>query len=162
MTVAEPRPRKTKRAPAPNAIKLLKAEHREVEDWFDEFEDATSGPRKQKLARQICTALKLHTQIEEEIFYPACRTAGIDEGAIDEADVEHGMAKIIKRSKRANPATLGRQGESAARISRITSRKEALGGLFAKAKKAGLDLDELGEQMRARKAALIKRAKARH
>lgn len=60
----------------PDAITLLKADHRQVEDWFGQFEKARDADRKQKLATQICNALKVHTTIEEEIFYPAFKEAG--------------------------------------------------------------------------------------
>ena len=55
----------------PDAIALLKADHREVEQMFKEFEKTDSVEKKQELARQICNALKVHATIEEEIFYPA-------------------------------------------------------------------------------------------
>jgi hypothetical protein len=54
-----------------NAIELLKADHRQVEEWFGEFEGARSDRRKLELAGKICKALTVHAQIEEEIFYPA-------------------------------------------------------------------------------------------
>ncbi|MDP3379373.1 MAG: hemerythrin domain-containing protein, partial [Brevundimonas sp.] len=56
-----------------DAIALLKADHRKVEDIFEQFEKATSKAKKQALAEQACLELKVHTVIEEEIFYPACK-----------------------------------------------------------------------------------------
>jgi len=56
-----------------DAIALLKADHRKVEDLFDEFEAAKGAARKQALVEKICAELSAHTVIEEEIFYPACR-----------------------------------------------------------------------------------------
>ena len=166
VTHADTRKKPTKAKPAPGAVKLLKADHREVEDWFDAFEGAGSGPRKLKLAKQICLALKVHTQIEEEIFYPACREAGIDEGLMDEADVEHGAAKkLIKEIEAGKPgddhwdAKVIVLGEM---IKHHVKEEEQFGGLFHKAKRAGLDMEELGEKLQARKEALMKRAKARH
>jgi hypothetical protein len=50
-----------------DAIGVLKADHRQVEEWFEAFEAINSPTRKQKLAQQICKALEVHTQIEEEI-----------------------------------------------------------------------------------------------
>ena len=55
-----------------DAIALLKADHRKVEDLFARFEGARKTD-KQRLAKQICTELTVHSIIEEEIFYPACR-----------------------------------------------------------------------------------------
>ncbi|MCR6646106.1 MAG: hemerythrin domain-containing protein [Terricaulis sp.] len=151
--------------PAPNAIRLLKNDHREVEDWSDAFEETSNGPRKQKLARQICTALTIHTKIEEEIFYPACREAGVEDDLMDEAVVEHGAAKkLIAEIEAGKPgdehwdAKVKVLGEM---IQHHVKEEEQMGGIFSKARRAGLDLEELGQKMQARKDALMKRAKAR-
>ena len=63
-----------------DAIALLKADHREVEDLFEKYENASGTERKRKLAEQICNELKIHTVIEEEIFYPAFRDAARNAG----------------------------------------------------------------------------------
>jgi hemerythrin superfamily protein len=66
---------KKKKAPSrrspQDAIGLLKADHRQVEGWFEDFAKARSDTRKLDLAGKICEALTVHTQIEEELFYPA-------------------------------------------------------------------------------------------
>ena len=77
-----------------DALKLLAQDHREVEDLFEQFEKASGEGRKEKLPRQICTELKIHAQIEEEIFYPAIR-GKIDDDDLDEAYVEHDSAKVL-------------------------------------------------------------------
>jgi hemerythrin superfamily protein len=56
-------------ADAHDAIALLKADHRKVEDLFAKFETARKID-KQRSAKQICTELMVHSMIEEEIFYP--------------------------------------------------------------------------------------------
>src|SRR3546814_10620976 len=68
----------------PDAIALLKQDHREVEDLFEQFEKAKGDDRKEKLCKQICTELIIHTMIEEEIFYPAFR-GKIEDDVLDEA-----------------------------------------------------------------------------
>ena len=78
----------------PDAIALLKADHRKVEDLFAEFEAAKGAARKQTLVRQICTELSAHTVIEEEIFYPACR-GKVEEGLLNEGYVEHDGSKVL-------------------------------------------------------------------
>ena len=78
-----------------DAIALLKADHRQVEDWFEQFCKARDDDRKQKLATQICNALKVHTTIEEEIFYPAFLEATDDLKLHHEAEVEHNGAKKL-------------------------------------------------------------------
>ena len=59
------------RSKTPDAIALLKADHRQVEEWFSQFDKTNSKSKKQQLAARICDALTVHTTIEEEIFYPA-------------------------------------------------------------------------------------------
>src|SRR5436190_19586817 len=71
-----------------DAIALLKADHKLVDGMFKQFEEARTNAQKGSLAGRICAALKVHTQIEEEIFYPACR-GEIDDDMLDEAKVEH-------------------------------------------------------------------------
>ena len=79
---------------AQDATKLLAADHRKVEELFARFEKASGASSKAKLARQICTELKIHTMIEEEIFYPALR-GKIEDDLLDEAYVEHDGAKML-------------------------------------------------------------------
>ncbi|MFZ2031697.1 MAG: hemerythrin domain-containing protein [Vitreimonas sp.] len=153
----------SRKSASQDAIALLKADHREVEGWFDDFEKTNSDSKKQKLADQICTALEIHTEIEEEIFYPACREAGIEEDMMDEADVEHdGAKKLIAEIED------GRAGDDhwdakvhvlGEMIKHHVKEEEQKDGMFAKAKKADLDLKELGEQLSARKKALMKQKK---
>jgi len=80
--------------PARNdAIALLKADHRKVEELFAKYE--TARGKKAEIAKRICLELTIHTMIEEEIFYPACRKAGVDAAMMDEANVEHDGAKVL-------------------------------------------------------------------
>ena len=93
-----------KRAPArssagarkgPDAIALLKADHKLVQGLFDQFEKARGNDRKGALAKKICQELRVHTQIEEEILYPAAREVLREEDILDEAEVEHAGAKDL-------------------------------------------------------------------
>jgi len=77
-----------------DAIALLKADHRTVEELFEKFEKARGEGSKQELAHRICVELKIHTMIEEEIFYPAFR-GKIEDDTLDEAYVEHDGAKVL-------------------------------------------------------------------
>lgn len=143
-----------------DAIALLKAEHRQVETWFAQFEDTESAPEKQKLATQICQAIRLHTQIEDEVFYPACRDAGISEDMMDEADVEHDMVRKLVAEVEA-----GKPGDDhwEARVKVLSElvehhvkEEEQRDGIFAAAKKADMDLISLAQRMAARKSELAK------
>jgi len=167
VTHTESRSSKTKSTTrAPDAIKLLKDDHRQVETWFEDFEKTNSGSKKQKLANQICLALRVHTQIEEEVFYPACREAGIEEDMMDEADVEHdGAKKLIEEIEAGKPgddhwdAKVKVLSET---IKHHVKEEEQRGGMFSKAKQADLDLKELGAEMKARKDQLMKESKRRN
>lgn len=86
---------------AKDACDLLDADHRAVKKMFKEYEELTKsrgrtiGQKKLDLARQICQELTVHTQIEDEIFYPAVREAVKDTGMVAEAEVEHQSAREL-------------------------------------------------------------------
>ena len=77
-----------------DGLQLLTADHRKVEGLFAAFEKASGASAKEKLVRQICTELKIHAQIEEEIYYPAIR-GKVVEADLNEAYVEHDSAKLL-------------------------------------------------------------------
>jgi hypothetical protein len=138
-----------------DAIALLKSDHREVEGLFEQFEKARSDDRKQELADKICTALKAHTMIEEEIFYPAFLEATDETDLHHEAAVEHdGAKKLIAEIEAAGPddeyydAKVTVLSEM---IKHHVNEEEQRGGMFAKARDADMDLAALGEQMKKRK-----------
>jgi hypothetical protein len=142
-----------KKAVKLDAIALLKADHRKVEDLFEKYESARG--KKADIAKQICLELTVHTLIEEEIFYPACREAGVESDMMDEANVEHDGAKVlIAELENGSPdddyydAKVKVLSEE---IKHHVKEEEKRGGIFTEARKAELDLDELGEQMAARK-----------
>jgi hemerythrin-like domain-containing protein len=90
---------------AADALALLESEHRAIAELFEKFEGADLM-RKAWIVERICSALKLHAQIEEEIFYPAARAAlaKYDE-VIEETDVEHASIKVlVRRIEESGPA----------------------------------------------------------
>ena len=141
-----------------DAIALLKADHRAVEELFEKFEKASDYERKRKLAEEICLELSVHAQIEEEIFYPACE-GKVDEDLLKESYVEHDGAKLlIAEITKGSPddefydakvKVLQEEIEH-----HVEEEEKRMEGLFAQAKKAGLDMDALGEQLALRKAEL--------
>ena len=147
-----------------DAIALLKADHRTVEDLFGQFEKASSDGRKQKIAEQICLELTVHATIEEEIFYPACE-GKIEEDLLKEAYVEHDGAKVLIAEIEAGGPddeyydakvkVLSEQIEH-----HVEEEEKRMEGMFSQARKAGLDMDALGEQLRARKEELVATYKA--
>jgi len=142
----------------PLAVRLLKQDHREVEAWFDEYEQLEDEREKLALFNQIALALKVHTRIEEEILYPEER-GQIEDDMLDEAYVEHdGAKKLIAEIEAMQPsddfydAKVKVLGEY---IKHHVKEEEQPGGLFAQAKKGDEDLDAMGERLKARKAELM-------
>ena len=141
-----------------DAIALLKADHRQVATWFEQFENARSADRKQALATKICNALKVHTEIEEEIFYPAFLAATQDIDMHHEAVVEHAGAKyLIAEIEAASPADDyfdAKVTVLSEMIKHHVNEEEQPGGMFAEARKSDMDLGELAVELKARKKEL--------
>jgi hemerythrin-like domain-containing protein len=149
-----------KAKPAQDAIALLKADHAAVSHLFAEYEKTRSSPNKKALVAEICTALSVHAQIEEEIFYPAVKTALKDKLLVPEATVEHaGVKDLIAQLKGAEP-----DGEMYDAKVKVLSEyvkhhvKEEQDEMFPKAKVSSLDMLELGARMAARKDKLLAQA----
>ena len=142
-----------------DAIKLLTEDHRTVEGLFERFEKASDSTKKEQIARQICTELKVHALLEEEIFYPALR-GKIDDDDLDEALVEHDGAKmLINEIEAGGPddefyeakvKVLQEQIEH-----HVKEEEKQQGNLFQQARAADVDLEALGRQMAARKEELM-------
>jgi hemerythrin superfamily protein len=147
----------TKR-PATDAISLLKADHRQVEQWFEAFEKTKSDSKKQNLAAQICKALTVHTTIEEEIFYPAFLEATEDKDTHHEAEIEHAGAKnLIAQIEKSGPNDDyfdAKVKVLAEMIKHHVKEEEQRGGMFAEAKQSNMDLIALGAQLASRKQQL--------
>jgi hypothetical protein len=142
-----------------DAIALLKADHRQVEQWFEEFESSRSDSKKNQLAQQICQALTVHTSIEEEIFYPAFLAATEEEDIHHEAEVEHDGAKKliaqIESSDAADDYFDAKVKVLSEMIKHHVNEEEKRDGMFAKARGSDMDLKALGDQLAARKAQLM-------
>jgi hemerythrin superfamily protein len=143
-----------------DAIALLKADHREVEAMFEQFEKSRSESKKLDLATKICIALRVHTQIEEEIFYPSSRgKRQVEDDLLDEAYVEHdGAKKLIAEIETMQPSEQFYDAKVkvlSEMIKHHVKEEEQRDGLFAQAKKAGLDMAQLGAELKARKDELM-------
>jgi hypothetical protein len=141
-----------------DAIALLKNDHREVEDLFAKFEKSNDDGKKWELAQQICNELKIHSMIEEEIFYPATKEA-VEEDLYKEAFVEHDGAKVLINDIMES----GGQGEFfeakvkvlSEEIEHHVKEEEQRGdGYFAQVRDSDIDLVVLRDQMMARKQEL--------
>jgi selenocysteine-specific translation elongation factor len=154
------KPGKQKDGGATDALGLLKADHDKVKALFREFDTlkgkAGHDRRKNELVDEICYELTLHSMLEEEIFYPVLRAAIDDDDLIDEADIEHagareliGQLEIMAAGDDHYDATVTVLGEE---VEHHIEKEE--GELFEAARAAGIDLDDLGEQLAARKEEL--------
>ncbi len=142
-----------------DAIALLKADHRKVEDLFAKFREEKGAKARKTLATEICTELSVHATIEEEIFYPACREA-VEEYLRTEAYVEHDGAKVLiaelAGSDPDNEFYDAKMTVLSEQIKHHVKEEEAPGeGFFAQARKGDVDMNALGEQLAARKAELL-------
>jgi hemerythrin superfamily protein len=149
-------------APEQDAVAMLMADHKKVKKLFSDFDklkEEGSDEDKSALVEQICNELKIHTELEEEIFYPAVRKAIDDSDLMDEALVEHAGAKeLIAQLEDASPdddlydakvTVLGEQIDHHV--------KEEEGEMFPKAKKSKVDTEALGATMLKRKMALMEK-----
>ena len=145
-----------------DAIALLKADHRKVEDLFEKFESAGSDSKKQMLAEKICNELKVHTMIEEEIFYPAF-AGKIEDGTLNEAYVEHDGAKLLVNDILASSPDDQYYDAKVKVLSEeiqhhVKEEEQSSDGMFAQCRKTDVDLVALGEEMLNRKNELMPQA----
>ena len=147
------------KAKATGAVELLKEQHDKVKKAFKEFEklDREDTEKQQQLVQSVCEDLKVHTTLEEELFYPAAREAIDDEDILNEAQIEHETAKmLIEQLENMGPedpnfhATFTVLGEYV-----VHHVKEEEGEMFPQVKKTDLDLEELGARMRSRMEELM-------
>lgn len=141
-----------------DAIARLEKDHAEVKEYFDQYEDLKSNEDKKALAGKICAALKIHAQIEEEIFYPAAREATQDNDLLDEAKVEHTGAKIliaeIEAMEPGQPLYDAKVKVLGEQIRHHVEEEE--GELFPEVRESSLDLASLGKALATRKAELLR------
>ena len=135
-----------------DAIALLTADHKRVKKMFrtfDKMKEDGSAADKQALAQQICDELTLHTQLEEQIFYPATRKSLDAADMLDEAEVEHASAKdLIAQIKAGNPS----DPKWAAKVTVLGEYvdhhvEEEENEMFPKCRKAKMDLESLGKEI---------------
>jgi hemerythrin-like domain-containing protein len=142
----------------PDAIRLLKDDHTKVSALFARFEKTRGDAQKSKIAETICQELKIHTTIEEELFYPAAREAlrQSDQDLLDEAQVEHDSAKaLIAQIEAGSPSD-----DNFDALVKVLGEyikhhvKEEQNEMFPKVRATDLDLAALGERMKMRKQSL--------
>lgn len=143
-----------------DAIALLKADHESVSQLFAEYEKSRTASSKEALVAEICTALEVHMQIEEEIFYPAVKAVLKEWLMVPEATVEHASLKeLIEQLQGAS-----HDGDLYDAKVKVLSEyvkhhvKEEHDEMFPKVKSSSIDIVELGVRMADRKHELLAQA----
>lgn len=78
-----------------NATELLRFDHMKVEVLYQRYKMSEDADARQELFDQIRSSLEAHMEIEESIFYPACREQGIEISRVDESLEEHHQVKLL-------------------------------------------------------------------
>src|SRR5688572_423819 len=145
-------------ARTPDAIALLKADHRNVEELFERFETTNGKVSKSRIAQQVCVELMVHATCEEEIFYPAVKEA-VEQEIHDEAYVEHDGAKVLIAEILAGSPDDDFYDAKVKVLSEMikhhVKEEEQRDGMFSQARKGDVDMDALGERLLQRKAELL-------
>lgn len=144
---------------APDAITLLKADHRTVEELFEKFEAAKRGDQKARIVQEICTELTIHAKVEELDFYPAAeQVLKDDKDLVDEATVEHASLKwLIAQLEQESPDSELYDAKVIVLKEYVQHHvKEEEKEMFPKLKKTELDLKALGAKIAATKEELKK------
>jgi hypothetical protein len=150
----------TAQSVAADAETLLKNDHRKVEQLFAKYEGLEEAEEKAECAKQICKELIVHAMLEEEIFYPACKEKNVESDMLDEAQVEHDGAKVMIHE------LLGQETEEKFYDAKVKVLSEYIkhhvgeeekrsDGIFALARKAGVDMKAVGQKIQARKQQLL-------
>jgi hemerythrin superfamily protein len=147
-----------------DAIALLKADHREVEELFAKAEKEIPGSTaKQDVVARICQALTVHAQIEEEIAYPAFRQAGAASSVMDEAAIEHKSVKDVVEELQGMSAADDKYDARVKVLSEYVKHhvKEEETEMFQEVEATDADVEKIGEQLIERKRELMKGIKER-
>ena len=140
----------------PDAIEMLREDHRKVKDLFEEFEKAEEDDEKGRIVHTALTALEIHATVEEEIFYPAVREQIDDDDQMDEALEEHHVAKLLigeLQEMKPGDDHFGAKFKVLAESVKHHIEEEET-EMLPKAEDADLDQERLGEEMTERKEEL--------
>jgi hemerythrin superfamily protein len=141
----------------PDAIALLKGDHRRVAGLFEKFEKAR-GASKKSIAREICMELSVHTMLEETLFYPAVASK-VEDDLMDESHVEHDSAKVLIAEILAGSPSDRFYDAKVTVLKEIVKHhvkeEEQRGGLFTQARKSKVDMVEMREVLEARREELM-------
>ena len=141
----------------PNAVQMIRQDHKKVQGLFKKFDQAKKNAAKKGIADQVIQELEVHAKLEEEIFYPAIRKELGEEEMLDEAKKEHQQAKDIMRELKTMNG--GEDDELEEKFSELVECiqhhvEEEEGEMLPKVEESEMDLADYGEQMSKRKKEL--------
>jgi hemerythrin superfamily protein len=160
-TARKPAAKSSAKSDDTDAVKLLSADHKEVHGLFQKYkklaQSQAPGDARQPLAERICGLLTVHATIEEEIFYPAAREAGVESALLDEAEIEHATAKDLIAQLQSMDADDELYDAKVTVLGEYIDHhvKEEQDEMFPACRKAKMDLVALGAELEARKLALM-------
>jgi hemerythrin-like domain-containing protein len=139
----------------PNAIEMLKEDHRKVKKLFEEFEHAQEDQIKEGIVENTLHELEVHAALEEEIFYPAAEEQIGEKESIDEAREEHHVVKLLIGELKKMSADDERYDAKYTVLAESVKHhiEEEESELFPKLQ-GKLDAEELGGEMQTRKEQL--------
>jgi hemerythrin superfamily protein len=155
-SASTPARRSSPKSSSPDALALLRADHKAVSALFEQYEKSRAASKKKALAHEICKALTIHAQIEEEIFYPAVKAALKDKELVPEALVEHASMKaLVAQIESQEPGSEVFDARVKVLAEYVKHHvKEEQNEMFPKVRNTRIDTDELGERLAARKQEL--------
>jgi hypothetical protein len=140
----------------PNAVQMLKQDHKKVAGLFEKYGKTKSQENKRRIADQAMQQLEIHSKIEEEIFYPAAKEA-MDDALVSEALKEHAAVKDLieelKSMETEDDEFDEKFNELIADVKHHVNEEES--DMLPQAEESAMDLAALGEQMAERKQELI-------
>lgn len=143
------------------ALALLAADHAEVRELFDAYEaliaESADPAERRALAAQICQLLTVHATVEEEIFYPAARSAIGEDDLVDEAEAEHASARDLVEQLQAMDPGDDRYDSTVFVLAETVEQhvQEEEEELFPRLRTPAVDLQALAERISARKEELL-------
>jgi hemerythrin-like domain-containing protein len=144
-----------------DAVSLLTSDHAEVRQMFEEYrqllDDNAGDDRRGELAGQICSALTVHAEIEEDVFYPALRERLDDELLLDQAEVEHASVRdLVEQIESMEPDDALFDAKVLVLAEYVEHHvQEEETEIFPQAEQSGIDLDQLGAELAERKRELM-------
>lgn len=144
-------------------VEILKADHEKVKGLFEEFEKATTGPKKERIVKDTILELTVHAAVEETVFYPEARKklkSGEGEDLMDEAVEEHHVVKLLMKELSNMSASDDRYDAKYTVLAENVKHhiREEEGDMFPKITKSPANSEEIGEKMLKRKHALMDKA----